>query len=539
MPSIYEMKKNTELMLERFRNGDNNSVEKFLVDTFSNKNKSSNNGLNEKPKQEDKDTIELKRLKDEIIAGIKSQMVDEDYEEAFQMIIDWVDDNICTLKMAKELIKDPSALIEELGLYTFYDVSTYLQDLFTSDQDITKGLIKSIEKAIDENVHVDEIVEQILPVIEKDMINKDLDFPTRITKYVIKMFIKEGIKERNKINTKKLEGTVDKKKKEDKKSSTKNKKEVKEAVEILDSSEVEEVKADEIIINDVKHNVVSEGVESEVVVDKKDVKDETVTDKVDKSTNPKEDPIHFDDSNLVEVVKLIVDNENGLTVQIKDGTEITITHADLIEANGKMYVTHACYQALCDTQKFYNDKINIIKSNPAFIKLITNLDPTIPVRLDVIPGANDISLDILQVTTGQTIINIQLDLDGKYMTQHSKILLQAFNKLYALEIEEGLLNNIIIGAYTQEQLEAMNILSESVIGFAEHLDLSAIPAKIFKQVLENITNNKILIKNILSESDFYCFNGNITAKDFTLYTQNASGTITYDYKSGKVFKSVK
>ena len=92
-----------------------------------------------KPKTEEENSITnstkeaeelLKVIKDSVIKNIKDQMVDEDFQDMFDKIVKWIDDNI---KSVEDLIKfknDPSAVIKELGLYTLNDIYDYIQETF-------------------------------------------------------------------------------------------------------------------------------------------------------------------------------------------------------------------------------------------------------------------------------------------------------------------------------------------------------------------------------------------------------------------------
>lgn len=437
----------------------------------------------------------LEKEKSKIVETIKEKMIKEDFEESEKKINEWINTNVTSVGIAKEIIKDPSSLIEELGLYMTNEITKYLKELFKEDSDVMDGLSRTVKKGITENLSNEDLIHQIYPTIEKDMKSKDLDVPVNITKRVLSQYLE--------VMRNEIAGIipVEKEKKEEKKEETK----------ILDEivKEKKEVEANK---------------EKAIDVDFKE--EETIV----------KDNIDFDDSNLVEVTKLLLDNEDGLLVSVKGGTEVTINHADLIETNGKMYITHACYQSVCDVQKFYNEKTEGIKNNPYFQKLINGIDPKLKIRVDLFPGATDFDLDIVRVTNADgSYFDIQIDLNGgKYITKHSKILLTAFNKLYTLEIYDGLLKDIIEQKYSQEELDKLNIITEGVLKVAEHLDLTRIPTKSFNALLDNIMKNKTLSREVTSGNNYYCFEGNITSKEFKIH--NIDKSIIYTYKNGKLFK---
>lgn len=154
-----------------------------------------------KPKTEEENPITnstketeelLKVIKDSVIKNIKDQMVDEDFQDMFDKIVEWIDDNI---KSVEDLIKfkdDPSAVIEELGLYTFNDIFGYIQETFQEDSDMLKGIQQSANLLINGNNTIDEIIDSIYPVINSDMESKEIFAPEYLVKLAIKgMILKE------------------------------------------------------------------------------------------------------------------------------------------------------------------------------------------------------------------------------------------------------------------------------------------------------------------------------------------------------------
>ena len=86
---------------------------------------------------------------------IKDNMLKEDFEDMFDKIKRWVNDNIHTEKDAEKFAEDPSPLIEELGLYTLENLYNYLEETFREDSDMMKGIKQSA--LLVDNMPIDEV----------------------------------------------------------------------------------------------------------------------------------------------------------------------------------------------------------------------------------------------------------------------------------------------------------------------------------------------------------------------------------------------
>lgn len=114
----------------------------------------------------------IEGLKEILMNKIKDNMLKEDFEDMFDKIKRWVNDNIHTEKDAEKFAEDPSPLMEELGLYTLENLYNYLEETFREDSDMMKGIKQSA--LLVDNMSIDEVVDSIYPIIKSDMESKDI-----------------------------------------------------------------------------------------------------------------------------------------------------------------------------------------------------------------------------------------------------------------------------------------------------------------------------------------------------------------------------
>ena len=138
--------------------------------------------------KEEKDQI-LEKLKEAIMTKVKVQMVDEDFQDMFDKIKNWIDKNINTVEDAEKFAEDPSPLMEELGIYTLDDIFHYIQETFQEDSDMMKGIKQSANLVIDGKNTVDEVVDSIYPVIRSDMESKEIFAPEYLIRLAIRGMI--------------------------------------------------------------------------------------------------------------------------------------------------------------------------------------------------------------------------------------------------------------------------------------------------------------------------------------------------------------
>ena len=130
----------------------------------------------------------IEGLKEILMNEIKDNMLKEDFEDMFDKIKRWVNDNIHTEKDAEKFAEDPSPLMEELGLYTLENLCNYLEETFREDSDMMKGIKQSA--LLVDNMPIDEVVDSIYPIIKSDMESKDICiYNDALVKKVIKELI--------------------------------------------------------------------------------------------------------------------------------------------------------------------------------------------------------------------------------------------------------------------------------------------------------------------------------------------------------------
>ena len=136
----------------------------------------------------------LEGIKKDIMSKVEGLMVEEDFQDMFEKIKTWLDQNIKSEEDADKFNDDPSALMEELGLYSLDDIFQYMIETFKEDFDMMKGLDQKIKLVIEGRMSVDEVVDSIYPVIKANMEIKEINVPEYLTKLVIKFLILEGKK---------------------------------------------------------------------------------------------------------------------------------------------------------------------------------------------------------------------------------------------------------------------------------------------------------------------------------------------------------
>ena len=130
----------------------------------------------------------IEGLKEILMNEIKDNMLKEDFEDMFDKIKRWVNDNIHTEKDAEKFAEDPSPLMEELGLYTLENLCNYLEETFREDSDMMKGIKQSA--LLVDNMPIDEVVDSIYPIIKSDIESKNICiFNDALVKKVIKELI--------------------------------------------------------------------------------------------------------------------------------------------------------------------------------------------------------------------------------------------------------------------------------------------------------------------------------------------------------------
>lgn len=130
----------------------------------------------------------IEGLKEILMNEIKDNMLKEDFEDMFDKIKRWVNDNIHTEKDAEKFAEDPSPLMEELGLYTLENLCNYLEETFREDSDMMKGIKQSA--LLVDNMPIDEVDDSIYPIIKSDIESKNICiFNDALVKKVIKELI--------------------------------------------------------------------------------------------------------------------------------------------------------------------------------------------------------------------------------------------------------------------------------------------------------------------------------------------------------------
>ena len=130
----------------------------------------------------------MEGLKEILMNKIKDNMLKEDFEDMFDKIKRWVNDNIHTEKDAEKFAEDPSPLMEELGIYTLENLCNYLEETFREDSDMMKGIKQSA--LLVDNMPIDEVVDSIYPIIKSDIESKNICiFNDALVKKVIKELI--------------------------------------------------------------------------------------------------------------------------------------------------------------------------------------------------------------------------------------------------------------------------------------------------------------------------------------------------------------
>lgn len=412
----------------------------------------------------------LNNLKEEILEQFKGNMVEEDFQDMFDKIKNWIDKNIKTKEDAEKLDKDPSALMEELGLYSLDDIADYIEETFKEDSDMMKGLRQSAMLFINGKNTIDEVIEAIYPVIKGDMESKEIEVP----EYLVKIIIKEMlIEEKQKMTSVvKYEG----------KQNTNDNQPV-------------DVDYEEVI-----------------------------------------EPITFDDSGLVEV-KIINLNEDGETMIVRPVSEgtghLVIAYKDLIQENNKTYIPLELLQQNNNFRDDFKEAINRIVSTDEFKLMMEGVDET-KVRVDVEPTNDPNFCDKVNLFTEDKCVVVMLDAEGKFITKHSKVLVifAPGDSIIALPITKGLFNDLL--TKDKSEFEKQNILNEQVMQLSDKLDLSDIPVSSFNTVLNNILKNKSLRTLILNSDKLYRFDGKITSKKFTITDESEF----YHYNNGKITKTL-
>ena len=179
---------NTEYTSTNTNNFKTNDKENNNNHSFYSFNNKSSNIFGKQNKKFDTSNI-LEDLKKEILKEVEGLMVEDDFQDMFDKIKMWLDNNIKSEEDAKKFSDDPSAMMEELGLYTLDDISHYIQETFQEDSDMLKGIIQSANLVIDSKNTIDEIIDSVYPVIKADMESKEIFAPEYLVRLVIKGMI--------------------------------------------------------------------------------------------------------------------------------------------------------------------------------------------------------------------------------------------------------------------------------------------------------------------------------------------------------------
>ena len=430
-----------------FYSMNNNSTHKI----FGNHNNEKYSRKVQEITKEEKDQI-LEKLKEAIMTKVKDQMVDEDFQDMFDKIKNWIDKNINTTEDAEKFAEDPSPLMEELGIYTLDDIFHYIQETFQEDSDMMKGIKQSANLVIDGKNTVDEIVDSIYPVIKADMESKEIFAP----EYLVRLAIRGMI-----LREKKNKTSIIVSEQEQPKEET--------IIKDAEFEDIEPITFDDSGLVEVKHVQLNEDGETIIV--------------------------------------------RPLT---EGAMNIVINYNQLIQENDKYYIPIELLQQNSNFRDEVKDKINRIVSRDEFKTLMKGIDETqVRVDINPANDPNMFDSVMLNTEDKHIMIMLDFDGKYITKHSKVLVMFNQGESFIALPLSEGLFQELltknkeefikknILSDEVMQLSHKLNLLDIPVSSFTT----------VVNKILRNKSLRKVILNSI---DKFFIFDGKITSKKFTI-----------------------